>query len=135
VDPGGRGPNAQRNSVKPHEALHPETRQHVAGGHGKHGSASDKMSFAEDTAQRTGRDRRTVERDATRGERIGEEVLADIRGTALDKGATSMPWRARPTRQPCEAPTFRGKACPIAERHSRIDPPGGARPLASTDGY
>jgi ParB family transcriptional regulator, chromosome partitioning protein len=69
-----------------YEALHPETRAHVAGGHGKHRSAADNLSFAEDTATKTGVDARTVRRDATRGERIAEDVLQQVRGTDLDKG-------------------------------------------------
>lgn len=67
-------------------ALHPETRQGVAGAQAKHGHASDNLSFAADTAARTGVDRRTVERDATRGERIPEDVLQQVRGTEMDKG-------------------------------------------------
>lgn len=69
-----------------YEALHPETRQHVAGGHAKHGSASDKMSFAADTAAKTGRDVRTVERDVERANKIPVDVLNRIRGTSLDSG-------------------------------------------------
>jgi hypothetical protein len=37
------------------EAPHPETRQHVAGAESKHGRASDKLSFAAETAAKTGR--------------------------------------------------------------------------------
>lgn len=69
-----------------YEAMHPETRAHVAGGHAKAGSASDKLSFAADTAAKTGVDRRTVERDAARGDRIDEGVLIGIAGTDMDKG-------------------------------------------------
>jgi ParB-like chromosome segregation protein Spo0J len=67
-------------------ALHPETRQHAAGGHAKHGSASDNLSFAEETASKTGQNRRTVERDAARGSAIPDDVLTKIKGTHLDKG-------------------------------------------------
>jgi ParB-like chromosome segregation protein Spo0J len=68
-----------------YEQLHPETRRGAAGGHGKHGSASDNLSFAEDAAAKTGRDKRTIYRDAARGAALGE-VLKDIVGTSLDKG-------------------------------------------------
>lgn len=68
-----------------YEALHPDTRQHAAGGFAKHGSASDNLSFADDAATKTGRDKRTIQRDAARGEALGE-ALKDIAGTPLDKG-------------------------------------------------
>lgn len=49
-----------------YEALYPETRQHVAGGHAKHGSATDNLSFAAATAaasgKATGQAERTVQR-------------------------------------------------------------------------
>ena len=78
--------SAERRRKEIYLALHPDTRQHSAGGHGKAGSASDNLSFAEDTASRIGKDRRTVERDAARGERIADEVLEEVRGTEFDKG-------------------------------------------------
>jgi len=79
-------------------ALYPETRQHVAGGKARQGAATDNLSvaadtaardnlsFAADTAAKTGVDERTVRRDAARGERLGDEVLEQVRGTDLDKG-------------------------------------------------
>lgn len=68
-----------------YEALHPETKQ---GGDRK----GDKIKttncrsdpFTVDTADRTGVDRRTVERDAARGS-IGDD-LSGLKGTSLDKG-------------------------------------------------
>jgi hypothetical protein len=65
--------------------LYPETAAGAAGGHAKHGSASDNLSFAESTAGATGKDRRTIERAAARGEALGDD-LNDIAGTSLDKG-------------------------------------------------
>lgn len=65
---------------------HPETAQHVAGARTRHNSASDKLSFAEATAQATGQNRRTVERDAARGAKISEMALHLIRGTRLNNG-------------------------------------------------
>ena len=67
-------------------AIHPETRAGVAGAETKHRGANDKLSFAENTAAQTGVDRRTIERDAARGESLGDTVLADVRGTSLDQG-------------------------------------------------
>ncbi len=81
-----------------YEQLHPETKAGAAGGHAKHGSASDNLSFAESTAAATGKDKRTVERAAARGEALGDD-LNDIAGTSLDKGveldALAKIWRIR----------------------------------------
>ena len=43
------------------------------------------MSFADATSDATGKDRRTVERAAARGEALGDD-LAAVTGTSLDKG-------------------------------------------------
>jgi ParB family chromosome partitioning protein len=70
-----------------YEALHPETRQ--GGDRGNQhtgGRQSDNLSFSQDTASKTGQNRRTVERDASRGERVSEDALDVIRGTSADKG-------------------------------------------------
>lgn len=67
-----------------YEALHPETKRGVAGGLARQGVATDKLSFAAATAAATGKDERTVQRDAERGERIAEEALAAVKGTHLD---------------------------------------------------
>jgi N6-adenosine-specific RNA methylase IME4 len=68
---------------KLYETLHPETKAKVAGGKARQGSASDKLSFAKSTAKATGKNRRSVERAAARGnlDGIGEAI-----GTSLDKG-------------------------------------------------
>lgn len=73
-----------------YEALHPETRN------GETGSGRSKVRqvgepakrFTVDTAARTGRSERDVQRDVQRGAGIDEAVLSDIRGTNLDKGVT-----------------------------------------------
>ena len=44
------------------------------------------MSFCQDTAEKTGQSRKSIERDAARGERIADEVLEEVRGTEFDKG-------------------------------------------------
>jgi hypothetical protein len=51
-----------------YEAMHPETKAHVAGGMARQGAANDNLSFAADTAAKTGVNKRTVERNASRGE-------------------------------------------------------------------
>ena len=59
-----------------YEALHPETKVHVAGAHGANrsmGNASANLAaaFTADTAERTGRSERSIQRDAERGEALG----------------------------------------------------------------
>jgi len=44
------------------------------------------LSFAEATASKTGKDKRSVQRDAERGANISADVLDFVSGTALDKG-------------------------------------------------
>lgn len=67
-----------------YEALHPETRhgenQHTRSGQVVH------SSFADETAAATGKDARTIRRDAERGSKITDEALALISGGALDTG-------------------------------------------------
>jgi len=78
-----------------YERLHPET---AHGGHrgnqhtgGKPASrqvgdmANDR--FTADTAAKTGKSERSVQRAAHRGERIAEDVLARIKGTRFDTGS------------------------------------------------
>ncbi|WP_425405856.1 hypothetical protein [Hwanghaeella sp.] len=42
--------------------------------------------FAQDTAERTGETKQSVNRAVTRGERIAPDVLDDIKRTDMDKG-------------------------------------------------
>ena len=99
-----------------YEALHPETQQ---GGNQRGPSRqfgdTETPSFADDTASKTGHSRRSVERDATRGERIPEQVLAEVRGTELDKG-TVLDRLARAPNAAAELDRLRRtpKAPPIA---------------------
>ncbi len=69
-----------------YERLHPETVQHVAGGKARQGAASDNLSFAEATAAATGKNVRTVQRDAARAAKVGEDVRAMVKRTKLDTG-------------------------------------------------
>jgi ParB-like chromosome segregation protein Spo0J len=72
--------------------LHPETAQHVAGAHASNeaqGNAAANFavaSFASATAEATGKAERTIRLDAERGEKVAEDALNLIRGTALDTG-------------------------------------------------
>jgi len=72
-----------------YEAKHPAVR------HGGDRRASRQLGdlnaadrFTADTAAKTGRSERAIQRDATRGERVAEDVLAALAGTAEDTGAT-----------------------------------------------
>ncbi|MEI8397320.1 MAG: ParB N-terminal domain-containing protein [Rhodospirillaceae bacterium] len=78
-------------------ALHPETRLGAVGnGRGKVRKNCESTSpnennevverFTESTAKSTGQSERTVQIDASRGEALGDAVLAEVRGTSLDKG-------------------------------------------------
>jgi ParB family transcriptional regulator, chromosome partitioning protein len=80
-----------------YEALHPETRQHVAGAHATnaalgHASAKLAPAFTADTAAKTGQSERAVQRDVTRGDRIAEDVLKVVQGTDLTSATTWTRW-------------------------------------------
>lgn len=68
--------------------LHPETAAGNAGAEARW-NATDNLStasFAAETAKATGKDERSVRRDAERGEKVIPEVMEMIRGTKLDTG-------------------------------------------------
>jgi vacuolar-type H+-ATPase subunit I/STV1 len=67
--------------------LHPET-AHGAVGRGGYDENSGQVvrSFSAATSEATGKDERTVRRDAERGEKICSEALTLVRGTELDTG-------------------------------------------------
>lgn len=115
-----------------YEALHPETRRHVAGAHASNavqGNASDNLSpaFAEDTATATGVDRRTIERRAARGAALGED-LERIAGTSLDKGV-ELDALAKLPKEEREAIIEKAVAGEkISARTKRKAPPGPVRP-------
>jgi hypothetical protein len=68
-----------------YEELHPETKAGVFKGNQHSGVVSDNLSFTSATSEATGKDRRTVERAAARGEALGDDLGA-VTGTSLDKG-------------------------------------------------
>lgn len=63
---------ARRKAI--YEELHPETRHGAVGRAGK--SGQDVHSFADATAAATGKDARTVRRDAERGEKVSPEAAS-----------------------------------------------------------
>lgn len=70
-------------------ARHPETRQHAAGAlaanavMGHDVNASDKLSFASETAAKTGLDKRTIQRSIRRAEKISADVKERIYDTPI----------------------------------------------------
>jgi ParB-like nuclease domain len=73
-----------------YEKLHPETKATKAGGPGRaktRRQIGDDIAqrFTKNTAKKTSRPERTIQRDATRARRV--PVLPDIVGTSLDSGA------------------------------------------------
>lgn len=73
-----------RRRKEAYEALHPETRH--GGDRGSSRQFGDMDRFTADTAKRTGQSERKVQRDAERGKRVADDVLAEIAGTKLDTG-------------------------------------------------
>lgn len=76
---------ARRKEI--YEVLHPEAKAQVRQGLIRQGAADDNLSpaFTEATANATGKDQRAIQRDAARGEALGDDLEA-IAGTSLDKG-------------------------------------------------
>ncbi|RTL88124.1 MAG: hypothetical protein EKK29_05995 [Hyphomicrobiales bacterium] len=72
---------ARRKAI--YEEMHPETMAGVAGGLARQGSATDNLSFAEATAESTGKAERTIRLAAARGKALRDD-LDDIAGTSLD---------------------------------------------------
>lgn len=81
---------AYTRSARLHHKLYPDTRPGVAGGKKRQKtdiSANDILSFAEITAQRLGKDRRTVQRILQIGKKIPIDDLKRLGGTCLDQKA------------------------------------------------
>ena len=73
--------------------LHPETKHGGApgkAGGGKKAKDAKLASFVKDTAKKTGKAKRTIARDVSRGEKIDPRALADLAGTCLDNGTESL---------------------------------------------
>lgn len=75
---------------KIYETLFPQTRRGVAGALAKHGSATDKMSFAADTASKTGQTERNVNRKINVYERIHPEARDLIEDSAIANSFSEM---------------------------------------------
>lgn len=79
---------ARRKTI--YEELHPETRHGSPGVSRQVGDTrerGDAERFTAETAAATGRAERSIQRDAERGEKVSEDALNLVRGTALDTGS------------------------------------------------
>jgi ParB-like chromosome segregation protein Spo0J len=77
---------ARRKAI--YETLHPETKHGAIGkGHELPKGAAKADRFSAATAAATGRSERAIQLDAQRGEVLGQETLAKVAHTSLDKGA------------------------------------------------
>ncbi len=76
---------ARRKAI--YQELHPETKRggNQAGPVGQFGQTA-RPRYDEASAQATGQSERTVRREVTRGEALGEDTLTKIARTSLDKG-------------------------------------------------
>lgn len=109
-----------------YEAKHPETRPTNEGGEGRAAATRRQLGddiaprFTADTAAKTGKSERAVQRDAERGEKISTAALAMVKGTALDTGAyldklKSVPQAKQPAKVQADlAELNRPKAKPAA---------------------
>jgi ParB family chromosome partitioning protein len=57
-----------------YEAKYPETKQHIAGGKKRQGSASDMLSFASDTAAKINTSPRTVQHEIQIADKIAPDA-------------------------------------------------------------
>jgi N6-adenosine-specific RNA methylase IME4/ParB-like chromosome segregation protein Spo0J len=100
---------ARRKRV--YDQLHPETKAGVAGGKARQGSATEIISFAEDTAAKTGVTARTVRQEVQIAKKILPEVKDVIRGTELADSKTDLLQLARlkPDEQRAVAETLKSE--------------------------
>lgn len=73
-----------------YEKLNPETKAGTAGANAKHGSANDKLSFAEETEKKLGIDKRTIQRAIHLADNIPEKLLPQIRNTPLENNQAHL---------------------------------------------
>lgn len=98
LSPSDRARHTARRKVI-YETMHPETERGANSGPNGQFVHTETESFVRQTSQATGKDERSVRRDAERGEKILPEVLDLIRGTALDTGAYMDKLKAMPGSQ------------------------------------
>lgn len=103
-----------------YEADRPETKQGAIGNGRKKGRQVGEPTpdrFTAETAKRTGRSERDVQRDATRGKSLGSKTLARIVGTPLDKGSTldALAKLPEPKREEIVAKVEAGEVVPFVK--------------------
>lgn len=89
LSPADRASQTKRRKVL-YLKKHPETAAGVAGAAARWSDANDNLSaasFSAETAARTKKSERSIQRDASRGESIAQDVLDRVAGTHLDSGA------------------------------------------------
>jgi len=77
----------------PPDARAPQRRAWAILGGGKgtrRKTESDKMSFSEDTSAKTGKSKRTVERDAAVGAKLDDKAVAKLQGHAVANNKTEL---------------------------------------------
>jgi hypothetical protein len=99
---------------------HPETK-HGGDRKGSTRQNGDLKRFTEDTAEKTGRSERSVQRDAARGEALSPDVLDKVKGTVLDKG-TELDALARLPEDEQRALAERAKAGEQVSANPKVEP-------------
>lgn len=123
-----------------YELMHPETKV-GAGTGGRAGKTKNDFAklaksnqpadrFTADTAAKTGKTERTIQRAAKRGKEIGAEVLNKIAGTSLDKGVELDALAALPLekRMPLIARAMAGEAVTARPQAPEPRKPSGCCP-------
>ncbi|MHC2276376.1 hypothetical protein ACVME8_002987 [Bradyrhizobium diazoefficiens] len=104
--------------------MHPETKPTKAGGRNRRQGGDDVARFTADTAAKTGKPERTVQRDATRAKALGAD-LDRVAGTSLDKGAELDALPAEALRRQSSAPVACvGPSFAVEFSHQRWTKPG-----------
>jgi ParB-like chromosome segregation protein Spo0J len=109
---------AERKRI--YELDHPETK-HGGDRKGSTRQNGDLKRFTEDTAEKTGRSERSVQRDAARGEALSPDVLDKVKGTVLDKG-TELDALARLPEDEQRALAERAKAGEQVSANPKVEP-------------
>ncbi len=73
-----------------YEALHPETKKGAQGGRGGKKNESDNLSFSKDTAAKTGKSERTVQRQVAVAENLDESVQEELKDTPIANNQSEL---------------------------------------------
>jgi ParB family chromosome partitioning protein len=84
---------------KLYEQLYPETKRGVAGGLARQGAATEKISFAEDTAKSTDLTPRSVRMKVSRAENIPQDIRDLIRETSIADNGSELDKIAKTVKQ------------------------------------